>query len=69
LTLDEDGWANIDALIAGAASAGRQFNRESIKQIVTNNDKKRFGLSEDGQRIRAVQGHSNQQVFSVFLQT
>ncbi|HIE6460451.1 TPA: RNA 2'-phosphotransferase [Pseudomonas aeruginosa] len=45
LTLDGEGWADIDALIAGA--------------VVENNDKKRFALSADGQRIRAVQGHSH----------
>jgi len=62
LQLDTEGWADIDALIAGAAADGRVLSREVIAAIVENNDKKRFALSEDGQRIRAVQGHSTQSV-------
>ena len=62
LTLDREGWADIDALIDKAKAAGRTLDRELIRAVVNNNDKKRFALSEDGQRIRAVQGHSTQDV-------
>ena len=58
LTLDGEGWADIDALIAGAAD-GRALDRMLLGAVVENNDKKRFALSADGQRIRAVQGHSH----------
>lgn len=62
LQLDSEGWADIDALIAGAATDGRVLSREVIAAVVESSDKKRFALSEDGQRIRAVQGHSTQSV-------
>lgn len=62
LMLDSEGWADIDSLIAGAATAGRTLNRETIEAVVASSDKKRFALSPDGYRIRAVQGHSTADV-------
>lgn len=62
LQLDSEGWADINALIAGAAKDGRRLDRALIQAVVSSNDKKRFSLSEDGQRIRAVQGHSTASV-------
>jgi putative RNA 2'-phosphotransferase len=62
LALDAEGWGSVDGLIAGAARQGRQLPRELIEQVVATNDKKRFELSADGQRIRAVQGHSTRSV-------
>lgn len=58
LTLDREGWAPMDTLIAAAGSHGRALDRALIEQVVTTSDKKRFAISEDGFRIRAVQGHS-----------
>jgi putative RNA 2'-phosphotransferase len=58
LTLDDNGWADIDALLAGAASHGKPFTRTMLDEIVADNDKKRFTISDDGKRIRANQGHS-----------
>lgn len=62
LVLDTDGWAAIDALISGAARDGRTLDRQLIQQVVESSDKKRFSISSDGQRIRAVQGHSTKTV-------
>ncbi|QEI07162.1 RNA 2'-phosphotransferase [Pigmentiphaga aceris] len=62
IELDREGWADVDALIAGAAAQGRELDYAAIASIVEGNDKKRFALSEDGKRIRAVQGHSTQSV-------
>ncbi|AJO81220.1 RNA 2'-phosphotransferase [Pseudomonas sp. MRSN 12121] len=62
LELDSEGWARIDALIDGAAREGRQLTPELIAEVVASNDKKRFALSADQQRIRAVQGHSSASV-------
>jgi len=62
LQLDSEGWADIDALIAGAARSGRSLDIETIKDVVASSDKKRFSLSTDGRRIRAAQGHSTAQV-------
>jgi len=62
LALDSQGWAEIDALIAGAKQAGRALDVELIRDVVGSSDKKRFALSDDGRRIRAVQGHSTDTV-------
>ncbi|WP_347902524.1 RNA 2'-phosphotransferase [Pseudomonas purpurea] len=62
LELDTDGWADIDALISGATRDGRTLDRELIQHVVDSSDKKRFSISEDAQRIRAVQGHSTKTV-------
>ncbi len=58
LTLDDAGWADVAALLAGAAKAGRPIARDELDEIVRTSDKKRFAFSEDGTRIRANQGHS-----------
>jgi putative RNA 2'-phosphotransferase len=58
LTLDAQGWAEVDALIARAAARGQPLTRELIGRVVAENDKQRFALSDDGTRIRANQGHS-----------
>ncbi|MBR8656490.1 RNA 2'-phosphotransferase [Achromobacter sp. Marseille-Q0513] len=62
LTLDREGWAGIDALIAGANQAGRKLDADLIRAVVSSNDKQRFKISDDGLRIRAVQGHSTDTV-------
>lgn len=56
IVLDEEGWAAIDAVLSGAASAGVRFSRDELEWVVAENDKQRFSI--DGDRIRANQGHS-----------
>jgi putative RNA 2'-phosphotransferase len=58
VTLDEHGWAQIDDLIAAANRAGVPLTHAAIQQIVAQNDKQRFAISDDGRAIRARQGHS-----------
>jgi putative RNA 2'-phosphotransferase len=58
LALDPEGWAPIDELLAKSEKAGTKLLREDLLQVVESSDKKRFSISEDGQRIRAAQGHS-----------
>lgn len=58
LALDPQGWVDVDTLVAKANAAGRRLDRGAIEAVVATNDKKRFTLSENGQRIRAAQGHS-----------
>lgn len=62
LQLDREGWGAIAALIAGAKTAGKELDLEQIRAVVNSSDKKRFAISEDGLRIRAVQGHSTDTV-------
>ena len=56
LTLGDDGWIGIDALLAGLAAHGTDLSRDRLARIVAANDKQRFTI--DGDRIRANQGHS-----------
>ncbi|WP_030145224.1 RNA 2'-phosphotransferase [Spirillospora albida] len=56
LTLDEAGWVLVDVLLAAMARNGFAVTRAELEHVVAVNDKKRFAL--DGDRIRAVQGHS-----------
>lgn len=58
LVLNEQGWVEIDELLAKANASGRRITREELLEVVASNDKRRFTLSSDGRRIRAAQGHS-----------
>ena len=58
LTLDAEGWANVDDLLKKAKAFGKPFHREALVDVVQTNEKKRFTLSSDRRRIRAAQGHS-----------
>lgn len=66
LRLDAEGWADIDALVAGAVAGGRDLALADVVQAVDSGTKKRYELSADGRRIRALQGHSTQQVSRFF---
>jgi len=55
LSLDENGWADFDALCA-VIQAKFGASAADVLRIVEENPKKRFAV--DGNRIRAVQGHS-----------
>ena len=56
LELSDEGWANIEELIARTTKF--KLTKESIQTVVDTNDKKRFLISDDGLRIKANQGHS-----------
>lgn len=58
VTLDRQGWASIKELIERGNAAGTQFSHDDLLHVVNTSDKKRFSISDDGQRIRASQGHS-----------
>lgn len=58
ITLDAEGWTDVRKLLAASKKAGKSFSDADLREVVETNDKKRFTLSEDGQRIRAAQGHS-----------
>lgn len=42
----------------GAGTSSRPIKSDDLHRIVSENDKLRFTLSDDGMRIRAAQGHS-----------
>ncbi len=54
LKLDENGWANIQDLLAPKT----WLTMELVLEAVRTNNKQRFAISEDGLRIRAQQGHT-----------
>lgn len=58
LKLDGVGSALLQDVIEGFAKQGTEVSLESILEAVDTDDKQRFFVSEDGLRIRAVQGHS-----------
>src|SRR5437763_445048 len=58
--LDADGYMAVDALLAGMARKCVPISRAELEEVVETNDKRRFSFSEDGTKIRAVQGHSVQ---------
>jgi putative RNA 2'-phosphotransferase len=58
LPLDENGWADVEDLLARSARHGNIFSREELEEVIATNDKQRFSFSEDKIRVRANQGHS-----------
>lgn len=68
LELDEDGWAVIEDLICGAAEKWSCLTYSMIREVVLSGDKKRFEMSGDGTRIRAIQGHSTKLVSRKYLE-
>lgn len=58
IKLDENGWADVSALLNACQASGQEISMERLAEIVETNDKQRFSFSKDGTRIRANQGHS-----------
>lgn len=58
VVLDKDGWTSVADLLAGLAAAGLPTTLDELKLLVAEDDKQRYTLSDDGERIRAAQGHS-----------
>lgn len=56
LTLDNEGWADIERVRASLQREG--LDPEILEETVASSDKQRFEFSDDGNRIRARQGHS-----------
>ena len=57
ITLDEHGWADVEALIEGV-SRTHDLDREILERIVAEDEKGRYSFNEDHTKIRANQGHS-----------
>ncbi len=60
IVLDEHGWADVEALLAGVKRTGRKIDMVTLERIVRENNKRRYSFNEDHTKIRANQGHSVQ---------
>ena len=58
LTLDAEGWADVNELLERLRKTGKTRSKDDLRQVVANNDKKRFSFNDDETKIRANQGHS-----------
>lgn len=58
IVLDENGWADVQELIAKSAKQRRFFSMKDLEEVVITNDKQRFAFNADHSKIRANQGHS-----------
>lgn len=58
ITLDENGWADVSALIKGINASGRRIDMPLLEEIVRTDNKQRYSFNEDKTLIRANQGHS-----------
>jgi putative RNA 2'-phosphotransferase len=58
LKLGSAGWVDVSDLLDAVNKSGVLLTLDQLKHVVETNAKKRFAFSEDGQRIRASQGHS-----------
>ena len=58
LELNENGWADVNAVIEKSKSKNMDFSYKELKEIIATNDKQRFAFNEDQTLIRANQGHS-----------
>jgi len=62
ICLDSEGWTDVHILLQQMIKHKKPLELVELINLVENNDKKRFQLSDDHSKIRAVQGHSSQQV-------
>ena len=51
---DEQGWISVEDLVNRFG-----YTEQSLKQIVANDEKHRYEFSDDGEKVRAIYGHSN----------
>lgn len=58
LKLEPGGWVGVDDLLDAAEKDKFPLSYRELKEVVANNDKKRFSFDATETRIRANQGHS-----------
>lgn len=58
LSLDANGWADVERLLEGVRRTGRRIDLETLERIVRENNKNRYSFDETHRKIRANQGHS-----------
>ena len=57
IKLDTHGWAEVSAIVSAFSKMGT-FTLAMLKEIVRNDEKKRYSFNADRTKIRANQGHS-----------
>ena len=57
IEVNEHGWARADAIIEAFSRRG-PFDRETLEEIVRNDNKSRYAFSADGSMIRCNHGHT-----------
>lgn len=67
LSINSEGWLDIEQLVQAANQNGQNLDRALIDEVVEKSEKKRFAISNDGLKIRAVQGHSNEAIDLTFM--
>lgn len=58
ITLDKNGWADVDELIEGVANKKREIDLTILEALVASDEKQRYAFNDDKSKIRATQGHS-----------
>lgn len=58
ISLDSNGWAKVDELIAGINKSGRKITLKDLEEIVATDEKGRYSFNKNKTLIRANQGHS-----------
>ena len=58
ISLDDFGWAEVEDLINGINTSGRNIDMNILEEIVRTDNKQRYSFNEDKTKIRANQGHS-----------
>lgn len=54
MALDPEGWIVIDDLVANSNAAGKSITKAYVLDVIAQSEEKRFELSEDATRIRAI---------------
>jgi putative RNA 2'-phosphotransferase len=58
LSLDPEGWVEVEPLLAGSQKKGIPLDRETLNRVVETDEKGRYQFNPEGDKIRACQGHS-----------
>lgn len=60
ISLDHEGWASTQEIIEKMNQRGMKINLKTIQEVVAEDNKQRYRLTENNHQIRANQGHSIQ---------
>ncbi len=66
ISIDREGWVSCEDLLNLSYKRNYNITYSELVKIVQENDKKRYELSKDGSKIRALQGHSSKEVSRTF---